>query len=132
MFRDPSVNLYVRDVESSARFYEALFGFRETFRTPKTGAAIHVELRLQSFVLGLAAADAARQMHGVVKGEGPSGEVCLWTDDVDAAWSRALESGATPLSQPHDFLDGALRAGWVCDPDGNPIQLVQRNPTHPA
>lgn len=46
MFRDPLVNFYVKDVEVSVRFYRELFGFQETFRTPKEGAPMHVELRL--------------------------------------------------------------------------------------
>lgn len=54
MFTDPSVNLYVSDVETSARFYAGLFGFAETFRTPTSGPPIHVELRLGGLVLGLA------------------------------------------------------------------------------
>ena len=27
--------------------------------------------------------------------------------------------------EPHDFLD-SLRAAWVADPDGNPVQIVTR------
>jgi hypothetical protein len=30
------------------------------------------------------------------------------------------------LAPAHDFLDGRLRAAWIADPEGNPIQLVQR------
>ena len=43
-----------------------------------------------------------------------------------AALSTLTAHGARLLSPAHDFLDGALRAAWVADPDGNPIQLVQR------
>ncbi|MBX8636590.1 MAG: VOC family protein [Thermoplasmata archaeon] len=35
MFRDPQVNLYVDDVETSVAFYRDLFGFSETFSTPR-------------------------------------------------------------------------------------------------
>ena len=50
----------------------------------------------------------------------------LWTDDTDAALSALAASGTPVLAPAHDFLDGRLRAAWVTDPDGNPIQLVQR------
>jgi hypothetical protein len=30
------------------------------------------------------------------------------------------------LSPPNDSLGGELRAAWICDSDGNPIQLVQQ------
>jgi predicted enzyme related to lactoylglutathione lyase len=48
------------------------------------------------------------------------------TDDVDAAVSVLVAKGAPLLTPPHDFLDGQLRAAWISDPDGNPMQLVQR------
>lgn len=124
MFRDPQVNLYAADVERSVRFYIDAFGFRETFRTPTEGPPAHVEVRLGEFVLGIASFEAARG-HGVAAGAGaPSAELVLWTDDVDAAQEDAVARGAKRLSAPHDF--DILRGAWVADPDGHPIQLVQR------
>jgi lactoylglutathione lyase len=61
MFRDPQVNYYVRDVDGCARFYRDL-GFTETFRTPRDGTPVHVELHLGELTLGLAAVEAAREM----------------------------------------------------------------------
>ena len=60
------------------------------------------------------------------EGEGRWIEIVLWTDDTDAAVNALVAKGARLLSPAHDFLDGRLRAAWVADPDGNPIQLVQR------
>jgi catechol 2,3-dioxygenase-like lactoylglutathione lyase family enzyme len=125
VFRDPQVNFYVQDVERSVRFYADLFGFDETFRTPATGAPEHVELRLGGLILGLASTESALNTHGLTTGGGnPRAEVCLWTDDVDRAYSALIAQGAQPLSSPHDFLGGRLRAAWVADPDGNPVEIV--------
>lgn len=126
MFRDPQLNLYVADVEASAEFYTGHFGFTETFRTPRQGAPVHVELQLGGFTLGLASVDAVRTVHGVEAGTAPSAEVALWTDDVDAAHATLTAAGVLTLSPPHDFLDGGLRAAWIADPDGHAIQLVTR------
>jgi lactoylglutathione lyase len=118
------VNYYVRDVERATRFYRDLFGFVETFRTPESGTPEHVELRLGGLILGLAAVESALRTHGLTTGGGnPRAEVCLWTDDVDRAYAQLLAQGAQPLSPPHDFL-GRLRAAWVADPDGNPVEIV--------
>src|SRR4051812_38217523 len=126
VFRDPQVNLYVADVEAMALFYREVLGFTETFRTPDDGVPAHVELRLGGFVLGVAGIEAARAMHGIdVGGDRPRAEVVLWTDDVDTAYAHAVASGARPLAAPHDFL-GSVRAGWVADPEGNPVELVMR------
>jgi len=126
MFQSPQVNFYVRDVEVSADFYRDSFGFTETFRTPELGQPVHVELRLGEFTLGLAAVDSVREVHGITAGSGPPGaEVVVWTDDVDQAYTVLAGKNVRTLSAPHDFL-GSLRAAWVADPDGSPVQIVMR------
>ncbi len=132
MFRDPLINVYVRDVDRVARFYVDLLGFRETFRTPATGTPDHVELRLEGLSLGFASIDAARRMHGFTAGTGaPRSEVALWVDDVDATFAHLVASGAGIVSEPHAFL-GRLRAGWVAEPEGNHVQIVMHWPGAPG
>jgi catechol 2,3-dioxygenase-like lactoylglutathione lyase family enzyme len=126
MFRSPMINIYSRDLPKAQAFYTSL-GFIETFRTPKTGSAIHVELKLDGFTLGIATVESAQQGHGLsTGGVGRWIEIVLWTDDTDRALDRLTAAGAPLLSRAHDWLDGRLRLGWVADPDGNPIQIVQR------
>ncbi len=124
-FTNPSINYYVADVESAARYYIDHFGFVETFRTPKQGRPDHVELRLDSLTLGLASKESAQTMHGLPLGPGgsPRAELVVWTEDVDQAYAMLLEQGIPSVSAPHDFL-GSLRSAWVMDPDGNPVQIV--------
>src|SRR5579871_113350 len=125
-FKAPMINLYSRDLARAMAFYAEL-GFVETFRTPASGAPSHVQLKLDGFSLGIATLEAAREHHGLqAGGEGRGIEIVLWTDNADAALSALVAKGAPVLAQPHDFLDGKLRAAWTADPDGNPIQLVQR------
>ncbi len=126
MFRDPQINLYVANVEASLRFYCELFGFTETFRTPRNGEPIHVEMRLGTLTLGVASIESARRIHGLDLNSGPPrAELVVWTTDVDDAFGLTTARGARPLSEPHDFL-ADLRAAWIADPDGNPIQMVMR------
>jgi catechol 2,3-dioxygenase-like lactoylglutathione lyase family enzyme len=126
VFESPQVNFYVKDVEASAGFYRESFGFAETFRTPKDGQPVHAELRLGEFTLGLASVAALREVHGITVSPGPPrAEVVVWTDDVDQAHAVLTARGVRTLSAPHDFL-GTLRAAWVADPDGNPVQIVMR------
>jgi predicted enzyme related to lactoylglutathione lyase len=125
-FRSPMINLYSRNLSRAVAFYSKI-GFIETFRTPAAGDPIHVELALDGFTLGIATVEAAEAHHGLSPaGEGRWIEIVLWTDDTDAAVNSLVAAGAPLLSAPHDFLDGELRAAWIRDPDGNPIQLVQR------
>jgi catechol 2,3-dioxygenase-like lactoylglutathione lyase family enzyme len=127
VFASPQINVYVEDVPRSAAFYERL-GFVETFRTPVEGVPIHVELVLDGFTIGIASVASARADHGLaVSSAGNAVEICLWCDDADAAYDALLAAGATSMSAPHDWLDGRLRVAWVADPEGNPVELVQRS-----
>ena len=118
-------NLYSADEPRAVAFYERL-GFTETFRTPSDGPPIHVELGLDGFTLGVADLESARRDHGLdVTSDGRGAEVCVWTDDTDATYADLLAHGAAPMSEPHDWL-ADLRVAWVADPDGHPVELVQR------
>jgi catechol 2,3-dioxygenase-like lactoylglutathione lyase family enzyme len=125
-FRNHLFNVYTRDIEKSLQFYRDLIGFTETFRVPKQGPPDHVEMELGPLNLSVSTLESLKRHHGLSGGGGPPrAEVVLWVADVDAAhaWMRAR--GAPSLSPPHNFA-GILRAGWVADPDGNPVQMVAR------
>jgi predicted enzyme related to lactoylglutathione lyase len=125
-FKTPLINLYSRDLPRAVTFYSEL-GSVETFRTTASGEPSHIQLKLDGFSLGIATVEAAKVHHGLrPQGEGRWIEIVLWTEDTDAAVNTLIAKGAPLLSPAHDFLDGRLRAAWVADPDGNPIQLVQR------
>ena len=125
-FRAPTINFYSRDLSRAVAFYLEV-GFVETFRTPASGEPVHIELTLDGFTFGIATIEAAKEQHGLRSGgEGRSIEIVLWTDDTDSALKALVAKGAPLLSPAHDFLDGKLRAAWIADPDGNPVQLVQR------
>ena len=107
---------------STEIFFYVLFPFMAYYLLTRLQSVRQVVL----LILGMAGIDAAREMHGIdVGGERPRAEVALWTDDVDAAYEQAVAGGARPLAAPHDFL-GSVRAAWVADPEGNPVELVMR------
>jgi catechol 2,3-dioxygenase-like lactoylglutathione lyase family enzyme len=123
------VNILTNDLERSLGFYRDLLGFSETFRTPKTGPPEHVELELGALNVGVSTLEALERHHGLTGGGGPPrAEIALWASDVDGASAWIKKKGAASLSEPHDFA-GVLRAAWVADPDGNPVQIVMRRPT---
>ena len=82
-FRTPMINIYSMDLPKAVSFYQSL-GFSETFRIPKYGAPLKVEMALDGFSLGIATVEAARSEHGLdPKGEGRWIEIAIWTDHVD-------------------------------------------------
>jgi catechol 2,3-dioxygenase-like lactoylglutathione lyase family enzyme len=127
-FQDPWFNFYVRDVERATRFYTDMLGFTETFRTPKDGVPVHVEMRLGQFTLGVTSIAAAMTDHGLVLDPGPpSAELVVETNDTDVAYELLTEKGAVSLCAPHNFRE-SHRVAWVADPEGNPIHIV--GPAH--
>ena len=124
-FHAPQVNLYSRDLARAAAFYRQ-FGFVETFRTPDKGPPEHIEMKLDGFTLGIATFEAARTQHGLSPGgDGHWAEIAIQTDDADKAVKALVENGAKLITAPHDFAGGQIRAGWIADPDGNPLQIYQ-------
>jgi catechol 2,3-dioxygenase-like lactoylglutathione lyase family enzyme len=126
VFSRPQVNIYSEDVGRSVDFYRG-FGFEETFRTPREGAPIHVELELDGMKIGIASVESAVAHHALeldLTKAARGMEIVLWADDADAAFALLVAAGARPLSKPHDWLE-SLRVAWVADPDDNPIQLVE-------
>jgi glyoxylase I family protein len=75
---------------------------------------------------GFASIASSREHHGLQPvDEGQRATVTLWTEDVAAAYRAITAAGVHGLAEPHVWLDRLLIA-WVQDPDGHPIQLVQR------
>ena len=128
LFTGSQVNLYADDVQRLTEFYERL-GFVESYRYAPRGEPWHVEVSGAGLTLGVASITAAREEHQLEVSQAAAAmELVLWCEDADAAYTLALNAGAAPVRPPHDFQDGRLRVGWVTDPVGNPIELVQRLP----
>jgi predicted enzyme related to lactoylglutathione lyase len=126
IFSSFQINMIVDDVEPCVTFYKAI-GFEETYRTPAAGPAEHIEVRAIDLTLGISSAAAARDSHGLQgTGAGNAVQVCLWCDDLDAAFERMLQAGARVAIEPRDFQGGRLRNGWVLDPANNLVQVVQQ------
>jgi len=126
MFAEGLVNLYTRDIEAGIRFYRDLLGFKETFRTPKTGTPTHVEFKVGGFTLGLGTVEAARLAHGVDASPGsPAMALVFWTQDVDQTFSRLKSAGIEVVQPPHDVANNNRRALFR-DPDGNLVEAVSK------
>ncbi|MFG1915230.1 VOC family protein [Micromonospora sp. NPDC048898] len=125
MFRSPQVVLFSEDVPRAAEFYTGL-GFTETFRVPVEGEPIHIDLVLDGYKIGIASVTSTRDDHGLDPvPQGQRAAIILWTDDTAGAYADLTANGAPALAAPHRWLDHLLIA-WTADPDGNPIQIVQR------
>ena len=125
-FRTPFPIVYVADVERSAAFYCEAFGFELTFRWPDEGPTDFAALDLGPHSLGLARADGEPLHRLQMTAEGPARfELCVYTEDTDAAAERLRALGAPELLPPTE-MPWQERLCYFADPDGNPLHVTQK------
>ncbi len=103
--------LVVDDAQRLLDFIRDAFGAEQTFRTDAPdGSVRHAEARIgDSMIMCGQARDQWKAR--------PS-TLYLYVDDVDAVFSKAVESGAKSLNEPKDQTYGD-RSGGFEDPCGN-------------
>jgi lactoylglutathione lyase len=120
------VIVYVDDPPAASDFYQQTFGLKAEFAAPD---GTYAQLDTGPTRLAFAAYSLGEQnFTGGVRRAGTDGpptnvEVALVTDDVDAAYARALEAGCEGLATPKDEPRGQ-RVAWVRDPFGTLLELA--------
>ena len=116
--------LYVRDVAASLDFYERAFGQRRgLFHESGQYAELDTGDTTLAFASHeLAAANLPQAFRPPAAAETPF-EVCFVTEDVPAAYRRAMDAGAPPVSEPQRKPWGQ-EVAYVRDPDGTLIELA--------
>ena len=108
--------LLTQDLERLASFYEKAFDAKRTYAfTGDDGDAVYVSLGLGGASLGI-----AKDIDAGAAGE----RISLWfyVEEVDDAYRKALDAGASSESAPADVPWGE-RVARVRDPDGFLLNL---------
>lgn len=108
-------HLAISDVAAALEFYPEALDAKERLRlTLPDGSIAHAELEVNGALVTLGAAIEA---YGLVAPD-PDGPVqvavTLSVPDVDAAYARAVEAGATSMSEPADQFHGDRTAAVRC------------------
>ena len=117
--------IYVPDVAVAVGFYQRAFGLEQRFMAE---GGEYAELETGGTALGLAASTMAASNFAQPIRENdaaapPAGiEIGFETEDVAAAYARAIEAGATPLAEPQQKPWGQTVA-YVRDPNGVLVEL---------
>ncbi len=117
--------LLVRDLESSARFYSEVCGLTELARVDAAIAG-----RPISEIMFSPTGEGAA-MFVLLKFEGEDGpasnDVILGfqTDDVAAFVARAVQAGGKVVEAVRDDPEHGVLVGFVSDPEGHLIEVVQ-------
>jgi lactoylglutathione lyase len=113
------------DLERSLALYRDLLGGAETYRFPDAGEPAFVALRIGESEIGLGGI-AKEPVHGRRQrpATGHRIELCVYVDDVDAAFEQARAGGFETVADPADMPWGE-RTAWIADPDGNLVMLTR-------
>jgi len=134
----------VADMEKSVRFWTEQLGYEAASVSPREG-------QWQEDVTGVAGAsllvahlyghghhiEFIQYLGGAVAGTPPvpslvgAAHVALETDDIEATWDAMIAAGATPQGKIALVTTGSVagvKAGYIRDPNGILIELVQLAP----
>lgn len=110
------------DVPAATAWYAELLGVEPYFARPTPEEPLYVEFRIGDRQAELGIMDARFAAGGPL--EKPSGAITYWAvDDVEAAYARLLELGATPHEGPTERGPGFVTASAV-DPFGNVVGVM--------
>lgn len=111
--------LYYRDASAAIEWLERAFGFRKRLVVPGPDNRIaHSELSLGSSVVIAGSAKPERGWVSPRDLPAVNQLICMYVDDVDAHYARAVAAGAEIIGELRDTDYGSR--GYECrDPEGN-------------
>ncbi|MFI6565914.1 VOC family protein [Streptomyces sp. NPDC050534] len=124
-FTAHTLHLTARGTDEASGWYQKAFGAEELTRLVVPGGRlIHVQIRIGTLTLMLADEFPELESYGPQHFGGTYGAIYLHVDDVDAAWQRAVQAGATVIRPLNDTFWGE-REGQLLDPFGHRWGLTQ-------
>jgi len=114
-YRTVTPYIVASDGDAMLAFAKNAFGAEETFR------AIHGETRIGDTMLMMGGGIPGKAFHA----KPATAALHIYVHDTDAAYKRALQAGATSISEPQDHEYGERGAG-VKDPFGNHWYIATR------
>jgi len=109
--------LTLDDARAALDFYKAAFGATEIVRMEMGGKIGHAEIRIGDSVVMLSDEWPGHGKLSPKTRGGPTAGLMIYLPDVDAAYQRALDAGATAERPVEDQFYGD-RSGSVLDPFG--------------
>lgn len=115
-----SVTPYIL-VDGAARaidFYKEAFGAEEALRMPMGDKLAHAEIRIGDSMIMLSDEWPDMNLLGPARRGGATASLMIYLEDVDSAYRRALDAGATQ-ERPVENQFWGDRMGTVVDPFGH-------------
>lgn len=124
-FHSVTPSLTVKNAPAALDFYARAFGAVEHYRLPEgdTGRIMHADFQIGNSRLMLS---SEYPNWGAIAPEiGKGGSFMIYVPNVDTAYARAVDAGATSVSPPSDQFWGD-RSACLADPHGYRWTLAAR------
>lgn len=115
--------LVVGDLEACAAFYSRTFGLTELYRVTDAIGGRRIDE-----VLFVPTAEGGGTLALLTFGDPPESAGVIpgfVTDDLDAVFERGVAAGGTVYQAPTDMPAHGHRVGFLADPEGRVIEIVQ-------
>lgn len=123
-YRTLTPYIAVDDAAKAIEFYERAFGAKERSRMPgPDGRIAHAEVVIGDSVFMLSDPFPQATVKPPSQVGGTTAGLFMYVQDVDAAYRRAVEAGATETMPPENMFWGD-RFGTVTDPFGHAWQIA--------
>jgi PhnB protein len=120
-YRTVTPYMVASDGDAMLAFAKNVFGAEETFRAIGGAGGIHGETRIGDTMLMMGGGIPGKPFHA----KPATAALHIYVHDTDAAYKRALQAGATSISEPQDHEYGE-RGAAVKDPFGNHWYIATR------
>jgi uncharacterized glyoxalase superfamily protein PhnB len=122
-----TAHIVVRDTKKAIEFYQRAFGAQElaSMPAPDGKTIMHAEIKIGSSMLMLAEEYPQMGSLSPLSLGGSGVTMHLYVEDVDAAFQRALDAGATVKMPVADMFWGD-RFGMLSDPFGHQWSIASR------
>jgi len=126
-YRSATPALVVRGAAAAIEYYTSVFGAEELscIYYEDSATVMRAEIKIGNSILHLSDELPVYGILSPLSLGGASGSVQLFLDDLDAAWTRAMEAGATVVLPLEDTYWGE-RTGRIIDQFGHVWTLSKR------
>ena len=115
--------IIVDGAAEAIRWYGEALGATEVMRLPMGDKIGHAEIRIGDSVIMLSDEWPDMNVHGPRHRGGPTGMLMIYLEDVDRAFQRAVDAGAS-VDKPIENQFYGDRAGTIVDPFGHKWTLA--------
>ncbi|TAK21216.1 MAG: VOC family protein [Chloroflexota bacterium] len=119
----------VKDIDQTVVFYNGLLGMPIVERRdpPPPGTRM-AALGSQENYLEVFQIKPDAQMENVDPTTLRLNHICLWVEGIEDLETRAAAAGSPftgPIRSNPGWVGAAIKVGWVVDPDGNRVELLE-------